>query len=203
PAVLPNALVTQSGGSAGTFTSLVRSSDPVAVLDIRNGIGDMLNRVVFGAFGIKHNLDTGFESTTALKQGFLAKDGKTIFEALSPLYPLISGTQAKPLLVTGTVDLPTWQKALSGVPTLDSELSQVSVSAGQTKALKEANALAGLSDDFAAPPGTPAATVSALPALRKQATKESLPLAFISGPATTSQVASAVANSSSIAPYVK
>jgi tripartite-type tricarboxylate transporter receptor subunit TctC len=213
PAVLPNALVTQSGSSAGTFTSLVHSSDPVAVLDIRNGIGDMLNRVVFGAFGIKHNLDTGFESTTALKQGFLAKDGKTVFEAMSTLYPLISGNQAKPLLVTGTVSLPTWQKALAGVPTLNSELSQVSVSAGQTKALKEANALANLSDDFAAPPGTSAATLNelrqafvkaaALPALKQQAQKESLPLSFISGATTTSQVASAEANSTSIAPYVK
>ena len=213
PAVLPNALVTQSGSSAGSFSSLVHSSDPVNVLDIRNGIGDMLNRVVFGAFGINHKLDTGFESTTALKQGFLAKDGLTIFEAMSTLYPLISGSQAKPLLVTGTVSLPTWRNALAGVPTLDSELSKVSVSAGQTKALKEANALANLSDDFAAPPGTPAATVTALrqaftkaaalPALQAQAKKESLPLAFISGPTAASQVASAESNSSSIAPYVK
>jgi tripartite-type tricarboxylate transporter receptor subunit TctC len=213
PAVLPNALVTQSGSSAGTFTSLVHSSDPVAVLDIRNGIGDMLNRVVFGAFGIKHNLDTGFESTTALKQGFLAKDGKTIFEAMSTLYPLISGNQAKPLLVTGTVSTPSWQKVLSGVPTLTSELSSVSLPAGQTKALKEANALSNLSDDFAAPPGTSTSTLAALrqaftkaaalPALKAQAKKESLPLAFVGGATTASQVASAEANSSSIAPYVK
>jgi tripartite-type tricarboxylate transporter receptor subunit TctC len=212
PAVLPNALVTQSGSSTGSFAALVHSSDPVAVLDIRNGIGDMLNRVVFGAFGIKHKLDTGFESTTALKQGFLAKDGLTIFEAVSTLYPLISGNQAKPLLVTGTVP-PSYQKVLSGVPTLDSELSSVSLSASQTKALQEANALADLSDDFAAPPGTPAATVTALrqaftkaaaqPALQNQAKKESLPLAFISGTATTGRVSAAEANSSTIAPYVK
>jgi hypothetical protein len=132
---------------------------------------------------------------------------------MSTLYPLISGHQAKPLLVTGTVTVPAYQKALAGVPTLDSELSSVSLPAAQTKALKEANALAGLSDDFAVPPGTPAATVSALrqafvkaaalPALKKQAQKESLPLAFISGTTTASQVASAEANSTSIAPYVK
>jgi tripartite-type tricarboxylate transporter receptor subunit TctC len=213
PAVLPNALVTQTGSSTGSFTSLVHSSDPVSVLDIRNGIGDMLNRVVFGAFGIKHNLDTGFESTTSLKQGFLAKDGQTIFEAMSTLYPLISGSQAKPLLVTGTVSLASYQKVLSGVPTLNSELSSVSLGAAQTKAVKEASTLANLSDDFAAPPGTPASTLNTLrqafakaaasPALQAQAKKESLPLSFISGATTTSQVASAEANSAAIAPYVK
>ena len=213
PAVLPNALVSQPGSSAASFTSLTHASDPVPVLDIRNGIGDMLNRVVFGAFGIKHKLDSGFESTTALKQGFLAKDGLTIFEAMSTLYPLISGHEAKPLLVTGSVSLPSYQKVLAGVPTLDSELSKVSLSAQNDKAVKEAVELSNLSDVFAAPPGLPAAQLTALrqafakaatlPALRKQATKESLPLAFISGATTASSVSSAVSNSSAIAPFVK
>ena len=212
PAVVPNALVTQPSAPAQSFTALMHSASPVNVLDIRNGIGDMLNRVVFGAFGIKHKLATGFESTSALKQGFLAKDGQTIFEAMSTLYPLISGSEAKPLLVTGSVSLPSYQKALSGVPTIDSELSQVSLPGGKAAAVKEALDLSNLADAFAAPAGLPASELSALrqafekaaalPALQAQAKKASLPLSFVPGSTLTGEVNTALANSKAIAPYV-
>jgi tripartite-type tricarboxylate transporter receptor subunit TctC len=212
PATVPNALITQPGATAQSFTALVHSGGTVNVLDIRNGIGDMLNRVVFGAFGIKHKLDTGFESTSALKQGFLAKDGQTIFEAMSTLYPLISGNEAKPLLVTGSVSLPDYQKVLSGVPTIQSELSQVSLSSSNSAAVKEALHLSNLADDFAAPAGLPASELSALrqafanaaalPALQAQAKKASLPLSFTPGATLGGQVKTALANSKAIAPYV-
>jgi tripartite-type tricarboxylate transporter receptor subunit TctC len=212
PAVIPNALVTQPSSSAPSFTALMHSSSLVNVLDIRNGIGDMLNRVVFGAFGIKHKLATGFESTSELKQGFLAKDGQTIFEAMSTLYPLISGSEAKPLLVTGSVSLPSYQKVLSGVPTIQSELSQVSLSSSKTAAVKEALDLSNLSDDFAGPAGLPASELTALrqafakaavlPALQARAGKTSLPLSFTPGSTVLGQVKTALANSNVIAPYV-
>ena len=213
PAPLPNAVVTQPGSKVQSFASMLHPSDPISALDIRNGIGDMLIRVVYGAFGVKYQMDTGFESTSALKQGFIAKDGQTILEAMSTLYPLISGNEAKPLLVVGPVVLPAYQKVLSGVPTLHSELTKVSLAAPQKAAVKEALDLSNLSDDFAAPAGLPASELSTLrnafakaaadPALQGQATKESLPLSWISGPSVTSQVKAALANSSSIAPYVK
>jgi putative tricarboxylic transport membrane protein len=211
PAQIPNVLVTQPGSSVQSFSGLLQSSSQVNVLDIRNGIGDMLNRVIYGAFGVPYKLDTGFEATSALKQGFLAKDGQTILEAMSTLYPLISGNEAKPLLVIGAAGLPSYQKAVSGVPTLQSQLSQLP--AGKAAAVQEALALSNLSDDFAAPPGLPAADLTALrqafteaaalPALRAQALKESLPLAWISGPSLSGQVTSALSASSTIAPYVK
>jgi tripartite-type tricarboxylate transporter receptor subunit TctC len=194
-----------------SFSALLHSSSQVNVLDIRNGIGDMLNRVIYGAFGVPHKLDTGFEATSALKQGFLAKDGQTILEAMSTLYPLISGSEAKPLLVIGTVGLPSYEKALSGVPTLQSELSQLPAS--KAPAVQEALSLSNLSDDFAAPAGLPSADLTvlrqaftkaaALPALQAQALKESLPLAPISGPTLSGQVSSALSASSTITPYVK
>jgi tripartite-type tricarboxylate transporter receptor subunit TctC len=213
PAQIPNALVTQPGSGVQSFSAMLHSASPVSVLDIRNGIGDMLNRVIYGAFGVPHNLDTGFEATSALKQGFLAKDGQTVLEAMSTLYPLISANEAKPLLVIGPDELPSYQKTLSGVPTLQSEMSKVALSSGQEAAVSEALALSNLSDDFAAPAGLPASELSvlreaftkaaALPALKAQAQKESLPLSWISGSALTGQVTTALANSSSIAPYVK
>jgi tripartite-type tricarboxylate transporter receptor subunit TctC len=212
-AVVPNALVTQPSAATQSFSALVHSSSPVNVLDIRNGIGDMLNRVVFGAFGIKHKLATGFESTSELKQGFLAKDGQTIFEAMSTLYPLISGNEAKPLLVTGSVSLPSYQKVLSGVPTIQSELSKVSLSGSNAAAVKEALDLSNLADTFAAPPGLPASELTALrqaftkaaslPALQAKAAKESLPVSFTDGATLAGQVSTALANSAAIAPYVK
>jgi tripartite-type tricarboxylate transporter receptor subunit TctC len=212
PATIPNALVTQPGSSVQSFSALLHPSGDVTVLDIRNGVGDMLNRVIYGAFGIPHKLDTGFEATSALKQGFLANDGQTILEAMSTLYPLISGNQAKPLLVIGPVTQPDYQKVLSGVPTLDTEMTSAGLSGAKAAAVKEALALSDLADDFAAPPGLPAADLTtlrqaftaaaALPALKAAAAKESLPLAFIGGATVGGQVSAALANSGTIAAYV-
>jgi tripartite-type tricarboxylate transporter receptor subunit TctC len=212
PAQVPNAIVTQPGSSVSSFSGMLHPSGQVSALDIRNGIGDMLIRVVYGAFGVPYKLDTGFEETAALKQGFLAKDGQTILEAMSTLYPLISGNEAKPLLVVGPVSLPSYQKVLSGVPTLQAAMSSAHLSGGKGAAVTEALALSNLSDDFAAPAGLPASELSALrqafsaaaslPALKAQAEKESLPLSFISGSAVSGQVDQALANSKTISPYV-
>ena len=211
PAQIPNALVTQPGSSVQSFSGMLHGGN-VTVLDIRNGIGDMLNRVIYGAFSVPYKLDTGFEATSALKQGFLAKDGQTILEAMSTLYPLISGNEAKPLLVIGPVSLSSYQKVLGGVPTLQTEMSTAGLSGTKQAAVTEALALSNLSDDFAAPAGLPASELStlrqafakaaALPALQAQAGKESLPLSFIGGATLSGQVNSALANSNSIAPYV-
>jgi tripartite-type tricarboxylate transporter receptor subunit TctC len=211
PAQIPNALVTQPGSSVQSFSGMLHGGN-VTVLDIRNGIGDMLNRVIYGAFSVSYKLDTGFEATSALKQGFLAKDGQTILEAMSTLYPLISGNEAKPLLVIGPVSLSSYQKVLGGVPTLQTEMSTAGLSGSKQAAVTEALALSNLSDDFAAPAGLPASELStlrqafakaaALPALQAQAGKESLPLSFIGGATLSGQVNSALANSNSIALYV-
>jgi tripartite-type tricarboxylate transporter receptor subunit TctC len=212
PAQVPNAIVTQPGSSVSSFSGMLHPSGQVTALDIRNGIGDMLIRVVYGAFGIPYKLDTGFEETAALKQGFLAQDGQTILEAMSTLYPLISGNEAKPLLVIGPVSLSSYQKVLSGVPTLQSAMSSAHLSGSKEAAVTEALALSNLADDFAAPAGLPASELSALrqafseaaslPALKAQAEKESLPLSFISGSTVSGQVDQALANSKTIAPYV-
>jgi tripartite-type tricarboxylate transporter receptor subunit TctC len=184
----------------------------VQVLDIRNGIGDMLNRVILGAFHVPYHLNTGFESTSALKQGFLAKDGQIMFEAMSTLHSLIKGGQAKPLLVTAESSLPSYQKASKGVPTLQSELSGASLSSSNSAAVQEAVELSNLADDFAAPPGTPAATLATLrtaftkaassPALQSEAKKQNLPIGPTSGAALSGQVATALQQANAIAPFV-
>ncbi|HLI38189.1 MAG TPA: tripartite tricarboxylate transporter substrate-binding protein [Streptosporangiaceae bacterium] len=212
PAQVPNAMVTQPGSPVQSFAALRHATKPVTVLDIRNGVGDMLNRVVFGAFRIPHTLATGFESTSSLKQGFLAKDGQVIFEAMSTLYPLISGHQATPLLVTGSVTLPSYQKVLQGTPTLQSELSKASLSSADASAVQEAIRLSDLSDAFAAPAGLPSSKLAALrqafakaansPALKAQAVKESLPISFTDGATLAGQVNTALGQANAIAPFV-
>jgi hypothetical protein len=178
-----------------------------------HGIGDMLNRVIYGAFCVPYKLDTGFGATSALKQGFVAKDGQTILEAMSTLYPLISGNEAKPLLVIGSVALPSYEKAPTGVPTLQTEMSSAGLTGGKAAAVCEALALSNLSDDFTAPPSLPASELAALqqaftaaaslPALQARAVRESLPLYLIGGSAVAGQVGTALANSGSIAQYVQ
>src|ERR1700722_6635314 len=212
PAQVPNAIVTQPGSSVSSFSGMLHPSGQVSALDIRNGIGDMLIRVLYGVYGVPYKLDTGFEQTAALKQGFLANDGQTILEAMSTLYPLISGNEAKPLLVIGPVSLASYQKVLSGVPTLQTAMSSAHLSGSKGAAVTEALALSNLADDFAAPAGLPASELTALrqafsaaaslPALKAQAEKGARPPAFIWGSAVSAQVDQALANSKTIAPYV-
>jgi len=210
PAVVPNAIITQPGSGVTSFAALEKSTKPVTILDIRNGIGDTLSRVIFGAFGIPHKLDTGFEATSALKQGFLAKDGQVIFQAMSTLYPILAGNQGKPLLTTGPVTSPAYQKVLAGVPAAETEAK--SLSASKAAAVNEVIQLSDLADDFAAPPGLPAAEVSALqtaftnaaalPALQAQAAKEDLPISWTNGTTLAGQITTAAANANTIASYL-
>ena len=146
-------------------------------------------------------------------QGFPAKDGQTILEAMSALYPLISGNDAKPLLVIGSADLPSYQKALSGVPR--ARLRDVHGQAlGQPDGRREGSPGAEQPvRRLRRAPGLPAADLTALrqafakaaalPALKQRAEKESLPLAWIDGSSVSGQVSTALSASSSIAPYVK
>ncbi|MGC8512754.1 MAG: tripartite tricarboxylate transporter substrate-binding protein [Acidimicrobiales bacterium] len=210
PGQVPNVLVTQPGSGITSFSSLLHASSPVPVLDIRSGVGDLLNRVVFGAFHIPTNLLTGFNEVAALKQGFLAKDGKLIFESVPSMASLITAGEAVPLLVTNTTAQ--YSKLLGNIPSLSSELSSVTLSSSDSAAVKEGLLLSDLSDDFAGPPGIPAAELTVLrdafsqaaasPALQAQATKQHLAIGPTDGATLASEVTTAVAQGSAISPYV-
>lgn len=212
PAEVPNAMITQPGSGITSFGTMLHTTKPVTVVDVRSGVGDMLNRVVFGAFHIPHKLETGFSAVAALKQGFLARDGQLAFESLPSLYTLISGGKAKPLLYTGTITLPSYHKVLAGVPSLKSELSTVHLSTADHAAVREALALSNLSDDFAGPAGIPPARLAVLrsafkkaatsPRLLARATKESLQVKPIPGSALGPEVTAALSAAKAIAPYV-
>ncbi len=212
PAVVPNVMVTQPSSSVKSFASMLSASSPVSVLDVRSGVGDMLNRVVFGAMSIPHHLVTGFDEVAALKQGFLAKDGQIMFESIPSMYSLIAGHEARPLLYVGTLTLPKYRTILQGVPDLASELAKAKLSSAQKAAVKEALTLSNLSDDFAGPPGIPAARLQVLrqafltaaksSALQAAALKASIQVGPIDGATLATQVSQAVAQGSAIGPFV-
>jgi len=210
PGQVPNVLVTQPGSGITSFSALLHASSPVPVLDVRSGVGDLLNRVVLGAFHIPTNLLTGFNEVAALKQGFLAKDGKLIFESVPSMASLITAGEAVPLLVTNSSA--EYSKLLGNTPSLSGELSSVTLSSSDSAAVKEALLLSDLSDDFAGPPGIPAAELTVLrnafsqaagsSALQAQAKKQSLAIGPTDGATLASEVGTAVTQGPAISPYV-
>lgn len=211
PGTSPSVFLTQPNSGVTSFAQLLTTKTPINVLDIRNGTGDMLDRVVLGAFGIPNKLLTGFTSVATLKQGFLAHDGQFLFENLPPFKALIQGNQAKPLLVTSPA-VGVLSGLVTGVPTLNSELSKVSLSTAQQAAVKEAVSLATLAFDMGGPPGIPAARLTVLrdafnaavtnSATLAQAAKESEPIDPINGATVAADVAAAVTQGPSISSYV-
>ncbi len=211
PGTSPSVFLTQPNSSVTTFAQLLTTKTSINVLDIRNGTGDLLDRVVLGAFGIPYKLLTGFTSVATLKQGFLAQDGQFLFENLPPFKSLIQGNQAKPLLVTSPAT-GSLAGLVAGVPTLSSELSKVSLTTAQHAAVKEADNLATLAFDMGGPPGIPADRLAVLrdafnaavtnSATLAQAAKESEPIDPISGATVAADVAQAVSQGPSISSYV-
>ena len=212
PGTSPSVFLTSPKSGVTSFSQLLNIKTPIKVVDVRNGTGDMFNRVVLGAFNIPHTFVTGFTSTSTLKQGFLAGDGQYLFENLPPMRSMLDGGQAKALLVTFQPTLANLQSAVKGSVTLSDALSSANLSAAQSGAVKEALALGALTYDLAGPPGIPAARLAVLrDALAKvvaesstiaQAAKEGVPLNFVPGATIQSEVVTAVKNSSAISTYV-
>lgn len=208
----PSVLITSPNSGVTSFSQLLSIKTPIKVVDVRNGTGDMFNRIVLGAFSIPHTLITGFTSTSALKQGFLAGDGQYAFENMPTFLSMLKGGQAKALLVTTKPTLPVLVTAAGNAVTLSEALSSATLSSTQKAAINEAIALSALDYDFAGPPGIPAARLAVLraafqkavadPTTVAQATKEGEPLGFIDGASVASQVTTAVANGSTISTYV-
>lgn len=212
PGTSPSVFFTQPNSGITSFSQLLSVKSPIKVVDVRNGTGDMLNRVVLGAFNIPHTFITGFTSTSALKQGFLAGEGQYAFENLPPMRSILDGGQGKALLVTFQPSLSKLQKSVKGSVTLSEALSSASLGSTQAAAVKEALALAGLTYDVAGPPGISAARLAVLrDALKKvvaeqstiaEAAKEGVPLNFVDGATVQANAVTAVSKDSLIAPYV-
>lgn len=216
PGNSPDVLCVQPKSDYKLFTEMLHAKNPISVDDIRNGVGDMLNRVVFGAFHIPHTFITGYTGTSSLKQGFLAGDGTSMLENIPTLLPLLQAGQATPILLTAEPapvprDL---RDAVKNVPTLAQELSssKVKLTKSERAAVDEAISLAGLAYDFSAPPGMSKSMLETLrtafekalklPVVKAQALKESEPLQPISGVQLNKDVTTALRGASVIGTYV-
>lgn len=212
PGTSPSVFFTQPNSGVTSFSQLLSVKAPIKVVDVRNGTGDMLNRVVLGAFNIPHTFITGFTSTGALKQGFLAGDGQYAFENLPPMRSLLDGGQARALLVTFQPTLANLQKSVKGSVTLSTALQSANLSSTQSAAVKEALSLASLTYILAGPAGIPSDRLTVLrDALKKviaqqstisDAAKEGVPLNFKDGATIQSEAVAAVKNASLIDSYV-
>lgn len=208
----PSVLITSPKSGVKSFSQLEKVKSPIKVVDVRNGTGDMFNRIVLGAFSIPHTFVTGFTSTSSLKQGFLAGDGQYAFENMPTFLSMLEGGQAVPLLVTTAPTLPVLKKAAGNAITLSQALSSASLNSSQQAAVKEGLALSKLDYDFAGPPGIPAARLAVLRAAFQkavadsstvaQANKEGDPIGFVSGASVATQVKAAISNGSAISTYV-
>lgn len=212
PGSSPSVFITQPNSGFTTFKQLLSVKTPIKVVDVRNGTGDMMNRVVLGAFKIPHTFITGFTSVSSLKQGFLAGDGQFAFENLPPFRSMLDGGQARALLTTFEPTLPTLKKAVGSAITLNQALKLATLTSAQTAAVKEALALSNVTFDFAGPAGIPSARLAVLreafkkaladPSTIAAAKKEGEPLSYTSGSKVASEVQSAISQASTISTYV-
>lgn len=212
PGSSPSVFITQPNSGFASFKQLLSVKTPIKVVDVRNGTGDMMNRVVLGAFNIPHTFITGFTSVSALKQGFLAGDGQFAFENLPPFRSMLDGGQAKALLTTFEPTLASLKKAVGSAITLNQALKLTTLTSAQSAAVKEALALSNVTFDFAGPAGIPSARLAVLRAAFKKAladpstiaaaAKEGEPLSYTSGSTVTSEVQNAIAQASTISTYV-
>ncbi len=212
PGVSPVVVLTSPTSGFTSFSQVQKVKTPIKVVDIRNGTGDTMARIIFGAFGIPHTFITGFPEVSQLKQGFLAGEGQFMVENLPPFRSLLQGGQAKALLTTFTPTLPALAKLVNGATTLQDALKSVTLTSTQQAAVNEGVTLANLIFDLAAPAGTPANRVALLrqafqealkmPSVIAQATKEDEPLNSQSGQSVASAVKAAIANGPAISTYV-
>lgn len=212
PGSSPSVFITQPNSGFNSFKQLLSVKTPIKVVDVRNGTGDMMNRVVLGAFNIPHTFITGFTSVSALKQGFLAGDGQFAFENLPPFRSMLDGGQAKALLTTFEPTLPTLKKAVGSAITLSQALKLTTLTSAQNAAVKEALALSNVTFDFAGPAGIPSARLAVLreafkkaladPSTIAAAAKEGEPLSYTSGATVTSEIQTAISQASTISTYV-
>lgn len=212
PGVSPVVVLTSPTSGFTSFSQLEKVKTPIKVVDIRNGTGDTMARIIFGAFAIPHTFITGFPEVAQLKQGFLAGDGQFMVENLPPFRSMLQGGQAKALLTTFEPTLPALANLVNGATTLQEALKSVTLSPTQQAAVSEGVILGNLIFTLAAPAGTPANRVALLraafqkvvkmPSVIAQATKEGEPLNSSSGQTVASEVKTAIADGSAISPYV-
>lgn len=207
--------VTDPSSSYTSWQSIVNSSQPVSTLDVTSGTADLYLRTLYGAYGVKSKIITGYESSKLLAAGFLRHDAPVAEEEFTVFANAISAGEARPVLLTNPAspsDPAT--KSLLQVPTIAQMAKQFPPKTATEKAaLQEILSLVSLPGNIlSAAQGTPAGELAALRAaaqsaltsasVQKQAETEGLTPGYFSGQACQSDYKAALAHADLLKPYM-
>ena len=207
--------VTDPASHYTSWKSIVNAKSPVNTLDVTSGTADLYLRAVYGAYGVKSKIITGYESSKLLAAGFLRHDAPVAEEEFTVFADAISSHEARPVLVTNPVPKSDpGTKSLLSVPSIAQMAKDFPPKTAKEKAaLQEVVALVNLPGNIlSAPKGTPAGELAALQAaakyaltsasVSKQAETEGLTPGYFSGPACQQGYKTALAHISVLKPYM-
>lgn len=162
----PEVFVVQPSSSDKTWSALVSGTASMRSVATA-GSNQVLEEGIYGSWGVKAKLVTGYENVPEEVAGFLRGDGSLGANSVTTFASAISAGKARPLLVTGPV-----LQGMSGyaqmksVPDLATLAAQDPPATASGKAgLKAMEALFGataVNQVYFCPPGTPQSRVEAL-----------------------------------------
>jgi tripartite-type tricarboxylate transporter receptor subunit TctC len=186
--------VTNPSSNLTSWQSIVKSTTPVSTLDVTSGTADLYLRALYGAYGVKSKLITGYESSKLLAAGFLRHDAPVAEEEFTVFEDAISAGEARPVLLSNPASASNpADKDLLKIPTVAQMAKEFPPKTTQEKAaLQEVLALVSTPGNLlTAPKGTPTGEVQALQAaahaaltsasVEQQAQKEGLTPGYFSG----------------------
>jgi tripartite-type tricarboxylate transporter receptor subunit TctC len=162
----PDVFVVAPSAKYQSFASLAQAKPSVTATDYPGSI-DILEKAMFGAYGIKAKLISGYADVPSQVAGFLRGDAQFAINQVPGYAPPIAAGKAVPLLVTGPVTAGSAGYAqLKSVPTIASFAAEhPPTTAAEKSAVAALEALFGASavnQVFFAPAGTDAGKVAAL-----------------------------------------
>lgn len=207
--------VTNPSSSYTSWQKIVSSKVPVDTLDVTSGTADLYLRAVYGAYGVKSKIITGYESSKLLAAGFLRHDAPVAEEEFTVFKDAISSHEARPVLLTTPAPASDpGTKSLSKVPSIaQMAKDDPPKTAKERAALQEVVALVTLPGNIlSAPKGTPAPELKALEAaaryaltsssVQKQADAEGLTPGYASAAACSQGYKAALAHINVLKPYM-
>lgn len=207
--------VTDPSSKYTSWKSIVNSKSAVDTLDVTSGTANLYLRALYGAYGVKAKIITGYESSKLLAAGFLRHDAPVAEEEFTVFADAISTNEARPVLVTSAVSKSDpGTKTLLKVPSIARMAQEFPPkTAKERAALAELISLVTLPGDIlAAPKGTPAGELAALQAagkyaldnksVIKQAETEGLTPGYFSGQVSQQDYKAALKHIDLLQPYM-
>lgn len=208
--------VTDPSSRFTSWQSIVDSPGTFNTLDVTSGTADLYLRAVYGAYGVRSKLITGYESSKLLAAGFLRHDAPVAEEEFTVFSDAISAGKARPVLVS-TPPIPSnpGTKLLIGVPSIAQMARQFPPKTAQEKAsLQEVLSLVKLPGNIlSAAQGTPPGELAALRAaakyaltsasVRQQAATEGLNPGYYAGQTCQADYKAALVHANLLKPFMR